>query len=319
MSTEFELINNLRTKYVLDKIGDDCAVLPKDAETNLLITADMLVQDIDFRMEWTTPEMLGNKALAVSLSDIAAMGGMPTSAMLSLGVPEKLWKTDFVERFYAGWFVLAEKCGVELVGGDISRVPDKLVFDSVVLGQVDEGKAILRSGAAVGDAIFVSGYLGAAAAGLKLLESGHRLESASETATRHLLFRQLQPIPQVETGKLLQEYALPSAMLDISDGLSSDLSHLLEASGVGARIDAERIPVDPAISVVPAFAGDKIDFALSGGEDFELLFTVHRPNIPAALDLGFHHIGDITAHAGIIEIMRDGEIAILEAKGYRHF
>src|SRR5882762_9048901 len=107
MVNEFEFIQDIKSKYHLNKVGDDCAVLPKDAETDLLLTADMLVEDIDFRLDWTTPELLGHKALAVSLSDIAAMGGTPKWAMLSIAVAEKLWKTDFVERFYAGWFELA--------------------------------------------------------------------------------------------------------------------------------------------------------------------------------------------------------------------
>src|SRR5213083_2454141 len=118
MRTEFEFIRNIKDKYGLSRIGDDCAVLTQSPGKDLLVTADLLVEDVDFRLEWTTPEFLGHKALAVSLSDIAAMGGTPKWALLSIGVPETLWKTDFLDRFYEGWYGLARKCGVELVGGD---------------------------------------------------------------------------------------------------------------------------------------------------------------------------------------------------------
>jgi thiamine-monophosphate kinase len=121
--SEFEFIENIRRRYNLSKIGDDCAVLPKDSKTDLVITTDLLVEDIDFRLEWTTPEFLGHKALAVSLSDVAAMGAKPVWAMLSIGIPELIWKTDFVEKFYEGWFAMANKFNVELVGGDVSKTP----------------------------------------------------------------------------------------------------------------------------------------------------------------------------------------------------
>src|SRR5437667_3428878 len=155
MVSEFEFIDEIRSKYSLDKIGDDCAVLPNDAETDLLLTADMLIEDIDFRLEWTTPEFLAHKALSVSLSDIAAMGGKPVWTILSLGVPESIWNTDFIDKFYEGWFGLANEIGVELVGGDISRSPVGLVIDSIAGGTVAKGKAIMRSGAQPGDAIYV--------------------------------------------------------------------------------------------------------------------------------------------------------------------
>lgn len=319
MRSEFEFIQNLKNKYSLRSVGDDCAVLQKDKESDLLITSDMLVEDIDFRLEWTTPEFLGHKALAVSLSDIAAMGGEAKSAMLSIGVAEKLWKTDFLDRFYEGWHKLAKQFDVELIGGDVSRSTDKLVIDSTALGEVAKSKAILRSGARFGDAIFVTGYLGGAAAGLKLLENGEIFSATLAAPTRHLLQRQLQPIPQIHTGKLLREIQLPSAMIDVSDGLSSDLDHILVATGVGAKLFADRIPVDPAIAAAAAIINDPLDLALHGGEDFELLFTTGTDKISAALDLGFHHIGEVTADVGIIELIENNETKILEPKGYRHF
>ncbi|MBK8304754.1 MAG: hypothetical protein IPK98_15660 [Chloracidobacterium sp.] len=153
----------------------------------------MLVEDIDFRLDWTTPEFLGHKALAVSLSDIAAMGGTPNWAMLTIGIPESLWNTDFIDRFYDGWFALAAEFDVELVGGDVSKVPDKLVIDSIVGGECSKGKAILRSTAEPGDAIFVTGTLGGAAGGLRLLEDGVRFDDLLPIEQRDLILKQLQP------------------------------------------------------------------------------------------------------------------------------
>ena len=129
-------------RFNLAKIGDDCAVLPKDEQTDLVITTDLLVEDIDFRLDWTTPEFLGHKSLAVSLSDVAAMGAKPVWSMLSIGIPTKIWKTNFVDKFYEGYFELAKKFDVEFVGGDVSKTPDKIVIDSIVAGEVEKGKAV---------------------------------------------------------------------------------------------------------------------------------------------------------------------------------
>ena len=162
MLSEFQFLENLKTRYALKKIGDDCAVLPKDSKTDLVVTTDLLVENIDFRIDWTKPELLGQKSLAVSLSDIAAMGAKPVWSMVSLGVPEKIWKTGFVDKFYEGYMNLARKYGVELVGGDVSKAPDKIVIDSIAAGEVRKNKAVLRSGAKPGDLIFVTGKLGGA-------------------------------------------------------------------------------------------------------------------------------------------------------------
>lgn len=318
MKTEFQFLDSLRTKYSLPHIGDDCAVLPKDSKTDLLLTADLLIEDIDFRLAWSTPEQLGHKALAVSLSDIAAMGGKAVWAMLSLGVPENIWNTDFIDRFYNGWFELARKYNVELVGGDISRSPDKMVIDSIVGGEAGKGKAILRSTAKPGDAIFVSGFLGGAAAGLRLLESGLQSPKNRDNLDRNLLLKQLQPLPQLDHANILCLHGIASSMIDISDGLSSDLSHICKQSGVGARLEAEMIPIDANISLdIPST--ERFELALNGGEDFELLFTVEKKNISLLDSLGVTRIGEVTANTGIIELMRDGKAEILEPKGYVHF
>ena len=315
MRSEFEFIHNLKNKYSLNAIGDDCAVLPKDDKSDLLMTTDLLVEDIDFRLNWTTPEFLGHKALAVSLSDIAAMGGKPVWSMLSIGVPKNLWKTDFVDRFYEGWFALARNFDVELIGGDISRSPDKLVIDSVVGGEVKKGRAILRSTAKPGDSIFVSGSLGGAAGGLRLLENnaGNDAELIGD-----LLLKQLKPQPQLIAANTLQTLDIVSSMIDLSDGLSSDLRHICNASEVGAVFRFENLPVNADLAAnFPANVCS--DMALNGGEDFELLFTVSVSSIPQIDLTAFTYIGDITAKVSTIELNIDGKVQNLSPKGYQHF
>ncbi len=318
MRSEFQFIQHIKDRYRLSLIGDDGAVLPKDDRTDTIVTTDMLVEDIDFRLDWTSPELLGHKALAVSLSDIAAMGARPKWAMLSIAVPEEQWRTDFLDEFYEGWYLLASKFAVELVGGDVSRAPGKLVIDSIVGGEVQKGQAVVRSGAKAGDVIAVSGCLGGAAAGLQLLESGEIAGVAGIGPKFELIQRQLCPEPKVELGMSLAEKGI-SAMIDISDGLSSDLAHICEASDVGAVIDASKIPSDPNLSALGLSDERNLDRALSGGEDFELLFTLGKDVVAALGNEEITVIGEITANVGIIELVREGKAAILEPTGFQHF
>ncbi|HVF47459.1 MAG TPA: thiamine-phosphate kinase [Pyrinomonadaceae bacterium] len=318
MSSEFDFIYHLRSKYAVPRIGDDCAVLPKNDATDLLLTADMLIEDIDFRLDWTEPEYLGHKSLAVSLSDIAAMGGKPVWAMVSIGVPASLWETDFLDRFYTGWFDLARTFGVELVGGDISRSPERLFIDSIAGGEVPSGKSLMRSGAKAGDAVFVTGRLGAAAGGLKLLERGFIIDPELPDLTRDLLSKQLQPQPQVMLANRLQTLGIVASMIDVSDGLSSDLRHLCDQSGTGASIFAERIPVSTELGSF-FHSDDCREMALHGGEDFELLFTIDESNATALDSLPVTRIGEMTADAGSILLISAGQRKILEPRGYQHF
>jgi thiamine-monophosphate kinase len=318
MRGEFDFIKNLRERYELSAVGDDCAVVPQSSGLDLVVTTDLLVEDVDFRLNWTSPELLGHKALAVSLSDVAAMGGKPRWSLTSIGVPETLWNSDFIDRFYKGWHALAEGFGVVLIGGDVSRSPDKFVVDSVVGGQVPKGKSILRSGARPGDAIFVTGGLGGAAGGLQLLENGIRYADASGWQQR-LIERQLVPLPRVAEGGMLLEKGIVNSMIDLSDGLSSDLHHICEASAVGAEIEADAIPIDEDLKQFTSSGEGQLDFALHGGEDFELLFTVPEEKISELDPRLYTRIGIVTANVGMVGLTRGSERVILGSAGFQHF
>ncbi|HET8783693.1 MAG TPA: thiamine-phosphate kinase, partial [Pyrinomonadaceae bacterium] len=244
MKDEFEFIRALReragTSSSVTGIGDDAAVFHVAPGKETVITTDLLIEDVDFRRTTTPPYLLGHKALAVSLSDIAAMGARPRWSLISIGVPGEVWQTDFADRLYSGLFELANRYDVQLIGGDTSRTEEKIVIDSIVLGECATGAAVKRSGAKPGDQIFVTGSLGAAAAGLRLVERGAHLDSEK---LDHLLLRQLRPEPRVGWGIVLGDEKLATSMIDISDGLSSDLNHLCAASGVGALIESSLLPI----------------------------------------------------------------------------
>ena len=348
---EFDFINKLRHKVggkdssassfsphpssLIRGIGDDAAVFKSLGANEVVITTDLLVEDIDFRRDTTQPDLLGHKALAVSLSDIAAMGARPRWALLSIGVPEAIWNSEFLDSFYKGFFELATRYGVTLIGGDVSRTPDKIVIDSILVGETLKGGAVFRSGAEPGDQIFVTGFLGDAAAGLRLLERGARLQpqttsdstdEANGDAHRldNLLRRQLQPEPRVGWGLLLGEQQLATAMIDISDGLSSDLNHLCTESKVGAKIDSARIPIDPLVTELSGRrALDPLMLALHGGEDFELLFTVKPRDVaklPKRVDgVSLTRIGEIEEASKGIRISEGSRTWNLEPGGWQHF
>jgi len=314
-------------------IGDDAAIIRESAGRNTLITTDLLIEDIDFHRDTTTARFLGHKALAVSLSDIAAMGARPRWSLLSLGIPNDIWNSDFVDELYEGFFALADRYDVSLIGGDLSRTPDKIVIDSGVLGQCRDGRAVLRSGARPGDQIFVTGSLGGSAAGLRLLERGARIQSKhapldladpDSQSVRHLLLSHLRPEPRVGWGLVLGEEALATAMIDISDGLSSDIHHLCDESGVGALIDAAKIPIDPDVAAICGRrALDPLLLALNGGEDFELLFTVPSDKVadlPKKVDgISISQIGQITNDPVNIRVAEKDRVWHLQPKGFDHF
>jgi thiamine-monophosphate kinase len=336
--SEFDFIASLRQRVtasalksesLIAGIGDDAAVFRSSAGKETVITADLLVEDIDFRRTTTAPSLLGHKALAVSLSDIAAMGARPMWSLVSIGVPENVWETEFLDHFYDGLLELANHYGVQLIGGDTSRTNANIVIDSVVAGECATGTAVMRSGAKPGDHIFVTGSLGAAAAGLRLIERGAHLADQNlgdEDSQKldHVLIRQLRPEPRVGWGIVLGEEHLATAMIDLSDGLSSDLNRLCAASEVGALIDSSLLPIDNrVVELCGRRALDPLQLALHGGEDFELLFTVKPTDVarlPRRVDgVEIKRIGEITNLSDDVRISEGARIWDLKPGGWKHF
>jgi thiamine-monophosphate kinase len=344
---EFDFIDQLRRQTqsrkhstrVIKGIGDDASVIAEVGNRDLIVTTDLLVEDIDFIRNAIPARLLGHKALAVSLSDIASMGARPFWSFLSIGMPHETWDDKFKDEFFEGFFALADQFGVTLAGGDLSETKQGIVIDSIVLGEVASGAGVLRSGAKPGDQIFVSGTLGGAAAGLKLIQKGARVRSPSvseganhqadptasdDDAIQTLLFRQLRPSPRVGWGIVLGEEKLTTAMIDLSDGLSSDLRHLCKESNVGALIDSASIPLDEDVKhLCGRRALDPLALALHGGEDFELLFTVDAmkaSRLPKRVDgVVISRIGEITDAPGQIRIREKDRVWDLQPKGFEHF
>jgi len=299
-----------RRRGVATGIGDDCAILQIPAGYQMLVTTDFSLEGVHFRREWHPPETVGHRCLTRGLSDIAAMGGIPVAAFLSLALPQTLPQA-WVDQFVKGLLKLADKFDVTLAGGDTAQSPGGVLADIVVVGSVPKGKAMQRSGARAGDRVYVTGSLGGAAATLKLLFAGQKLRPADFP-------RHFHPIPRIEVGRFLLEKGLASAMIDLSDGLSTDLAHICEESGVGAEIHGPAIPC--ASIGKPAHEVD-LQFALNGGDDYELLFTA-RPGkrVPAQIaGLPITQIGHITRDKHVVLVNHNGVGSELRPKGWEHF
>lgn len=297
---------------VLVPIGDDAAWL--ETAKRVLLTKDLLVGGQDFLPELHPPRLLGRKSLNVNLSDIAAMGGRPRHALLGLGLPAAT-PVAWVRAFLAGFKSAAAETGVGLTGGDLSQAPET-VISVTVMGEAEV--VITRKGAKPGDIICVSGTLGDAAAGLRLLLEGGR--GKKPRGGGRLLKRFLDPQPRLELGRALARRSLASAMIDVSDGLSVDLGHLCEESGTGAVIDLGRLPVSRELR---RFFPNPWPLALHGGEDFELLFTVPPAKLAAVLRLGtrfpFTPVGIMARGREILAVDAAGRRHALRAAGYEHF
>jgi thiamine-monophosphate kinase len=291
-------------------IGDDCAILQIPFGHQTLVTTDFSLEGVHFRREWHPAEAVGHRCLARGLSDIAAMGGNPVAAFLSLALPRNL-RQPWADQFVKGLLQLADRFKVSLAGGDTAQSPGGILADIVIVGSVPKGKAIRRTGARPGDRIYVTGALGGAAATLKLLFSGRKLRTADFP-------RHFHPTPRIEVGRFLLERGLAAAMIDLSDGLSTDLAHICEESGVGAEIQSGAIPC--AEIGKPAHPVD-LQFALHGGEDYELLFTVPRSKrVPAEIaGVEITQIGQITPGKKVVLLSPEGMRVKFPPRGWEHF
>jgi thiamine-monophosphate kinase len=289
-------------------IGDDAAVLLLPPGSEALVTTDFSLEGTHFRREWHPPESVGHRCLARGLSDIAAMGGDPRAAFLSLALPAGV-PQSWVDGFLRGLLRLASRYKVPLAGGDIAESPAGVCADIVVLGSVPSGQALLRSGARPGDVIYVTGQLGISAAVLHALLDGRKVSPKSKNAAPHFW-----PEPRIAVGRTLR--GLATAAIDISDGLSTDLTHLCQESGVGALVREYSIPRGVS------FQGSSLHYALHGGEDYELLFTAPaKVRVPEKIaGVRITSIGEIIADAKRSLYLTDshGQRKPLIAAGWQH-
>lgn len=336
---EFGLIEQIDKSFTVPSgikgIGDDCAVIPQQTGLDTLVSTDMLIEGIHFIRKDISAKELGWKSAAVNFSDIAAMGGRPTGTFLSFALPgdlEEEWVKDFIEGFRQMSEVVAEQllgfpdsssC-IPLLGGDTTSSPGPVCINVTVTGECPHGSAKLRSGARAGDLICVTGPLGDSAAGLDVILKRQAATSGSgEKSTAdgdgglaeeesYLLSRHYHPIPRIREGLVLSSCEGVHAMMDISDGIASDLGHILKASGKAAFIELESIPLSPQMKAYCTVHGlDPYALATGGGEDYELLFTLDPTATPA---IPFSVIGRITEGEGI-EWKGSG----IKYQGFRHF
>ena len=296
-------------------IGDDTAAWQGDNSVTLA-TTDSLVQGVHFTLDTATWQELGWKALAISLSDIAAMGGIPLYALLLLGLPGDVEVED-VTNLYRGMLELAKHFDVAIAGGNVARSP-VVSLGSTVLGSAAGGNVMARSAARVGDKIAVTGYLGAAAAGLKMFREQLTVSPHSGASFRQAFLR---PFPRIVDGQIMASLGVKAAM-DISDGLLADLGHICQASRVGARINVDQLPVHP--DVADSFGEESLELALSGGEDYELLFTASAEvidQLKARVSCPVTVIGEITSDetCRIVMVNGQGRPFTPAKKGWQHF
>ena len=306
---ERQLINRIRR--TADKlgaaIGDDCAVLDLPRGHKLLLTTDFSLEGIHFRREWHPADSVGHRCLARGLSDIAAMGGIPRWAFLSLALPGAL-PQRWVDNFMSGLLKLAKQYNVELAGGDTAQSPHGVLADIVVAGSVARGGAVMRSGAKPGDFLYVTGQLGVSVVALQELRAGKKLKPSRYP-------QHFYPDPRIAVGQFLREHQLASAMIDTSDGLSTDLKHVCDESGVGAVVDQIVLPALPS--------DESFRHALHGGEDYELLFTVPPDRVRRLPEriagIPITRIGGMTKDRQLKLWMPDGTTRPLKPEGWQHF
>jgi thiamine-monophosphate kinase len=328
--TETELIGRIRSRlppqpdWMVVGIGDDAAVVEPERNRLEVLSVDALVEGVHFDRAFTPPEAIGHRALAVNLSDLAAMGAAPRLALLSIALPPALAVEDF-DRIIGGLLALGGRHGLHIAGGNLTRSPGPLVLDVMVAGTVTRRRPMARGGARPGDDLYVSGAVGSAAAGLDLLRNSPASAADFPGCVRRFQF----PEPRVRLGCLLGRNRAASASVDLSDGLCDGVRQIALASGVGATIDADRVPIDPDDRAwFLAQGADPVDAAITGGDDYELLVAI-RPRASGRLAAAARHgdvpltrIGVCTEDPGL-RLRRTTGSSVTEtplpAAGYRHF
>lgn len=330
---EFGLIERIskdtiiNPKNILLGIGDDCAAYYTSPDKIVLATCDMLVENIHFTLSTCSPRQLGRKAMAVNISDIAAMGGIPRQALLSLGAASST-SVEFIDQLADGMKEEAKLFKINIVGGDTVRSPLGLVINITLIGEVESDLIVKRSTAKPGDLIMVTGELGGSAAGLILILEEEKYSTIPLKIAEEVKLAHLSPIPRIKEGRIIAKERLANSMIDISDGLASDLTRICEASAVGAKVYASKIPIlSLARKVAKLIKKDPLDLALYGGEDYELLFTVSPEKPEVVSNLLYKKLGVKVTMIGEIRKEQEGikledlqgRVVDLQAKGYNHF
>jgi thiamine-monophosphate kinase len=324
---EFGLIDRIRARKaaydedVVIGIGDDCAILRRGPVLEAL-TTDCLVAGTHYREGWLSMEDVGWKALAVNVSDIAAVGGTPRHALVTLFLPDGM-TTEDVDHLYAGLDECGQAFGVSIVGGDIVKIKGPFAISVTLSGTCERDEVVLRSGARQDDIVVVTGWLGEAGLGMKCLADGVKWTEGSPLGGAVEKFR--RPMPRLAASRAIVQELRPSSMIDISDGLLSDVWHILESSKVGAVLDADAIPVGPAVR---EFFGGREEEALSwasrAGEEYELLFTMSSrlesklAEVSERLGIGLSRIGKIVSKSSGVRLSGAGQERELAPRGFDH-
>ena len=313
---EFGFIDMIRERFHVPVgmlgIGDDCAVISA-GESEFIYSTDMLMEGVHFLRAAASPEDIGWKSLAVNLSDIAAMGGTPTATFLSVALPKDV-QGEWAERFIEGYAELSKKFNVPLLGGDTTSSLRDIAINVGVLGRAPLGKSVKRREASVGHGIYVTGNLGNSAGGLQaILNNWDRTQEVDSLIESHI-----KPMPRIEEGQVLMNTELIGAMMDISDGIASDLRHILNASGVGAEVHLDRIPMSDNLKwACDKYGMNAYALAAGGGEDYELLFTAPA-DIEDLVDFPIYRIGEIVPGNSFIWL-ENGNAVDFDVQGFNHF
>ena len=313
---EFGFIDMIRQRFNVPVgmmgIGDDCAVIPA-GKSEFIYSTDMLMEGVHFLRDVASPEDIGWKSLAVNLSDIAAMGGTPSATFLSIALPKDV-QGEWAERFIEGYAELSKRLNVSLLGGDTTSSLRDIAINVGVLGCVPPGKSVKRSGASVGHGIYVTGNLGDSAGGLQaILNNWDKTQEVESLIQSHI-----KPMPRIEEGQALMNTELIGAMMDISDGIASDLRHIMKASGVGAEVHLDRIPMSYNLKwACEKYGKNAYALAAGGGEDYELLFTAPA-DIEDLVDFPIYRIGEVVP-GNSLTWLENGNAVDFDVQGFNHF
>jgi len=310
----------IRSEGIIKAIGDDCAVLKSADGSAILLTTDMLVENVHFRCDSTTPFLLGRKSLAVNISDIAAMGGIPKEALVAIAIPEES-EIEFLDGLYDGIKSIAAEYDINLLGGDTVSSPKNLVISITLMGEAPEDEILYRSGARVADVIFLTGTVGSSAAGLDIAVGKRRFGKKDLLLAAHF-----NPVPHVKAGRIIASSKAANSLIDVSDGVISDLRHICEESGVGAIVEFAKVPVTELLrEYCERYDLHLEELTLHSGEDYVLLGTVPRGSVGTleralkSHDCSFFPVGEIVEEQRIMLKDLKGDIRELTARGYDHF